>query len=283
MTPGWRHLGCTALIMLLIGGRVVAADAPERPEQRFERLYGELLAEYWHPPVRINGIRTTVFDYARMHRDAAAPNALFSRVAGALERVNPDALAGEDLVKAFWMNAYNFAAMKLAVDHYPVDSIRSFRISLLRYPWSRKAIRIGGRDYSLGEIEHDVLVGRTGDRRTVFAVSCAAVSCPDRSAEAFTADKLERQLETLIRTFFENPDKGARLDRERRTLTLAWILKKDQALFPSKDGGVLGFAMYYLPETDRQWITDHSVTVKYFDHDWSLNDLRLADRSVAGE
>lgn len=263
----------------LISGALfwAAAAAPVLADaQAFERLYGELLATYWHAPVRIHGIETTVFDYRRMAADARRPDALFERVRAALRGTDPGRLGAAD-AKAFWINAYNFGAMRLVVDHYPVDSIRSPKISLLGYPWSRTAVVVGGEGYSLNDIEKTQLLARFGDPRIVFGVSCAAVSCPDRMPEAFTAARLDRQLDDLIRRFFANPTKGAALDRGRRVLTLSWILKKDAGLFPEERGGVLGFVRPYLPAVEQAWLRNHAVTLQYFDHDWTLNDLAQAD------
>jgi Protein of unknown function, DUF547 len=243
----------------------------------FERLYGEFLAAYWHPTVAIHGINTTVFDYAQMTRDAKMPGSLFEQTLKAIERVDPEQLGNPNEAKAFWINAYNFAAMRLVIDHYPVDSIRSLSISLVKYPWSKKAVRIGERRYSLKQIEKDILLKRFNDPRIVFAVSCAAVSCSDRIAQPFTAQLLDEQLDEMIRTFFRNPGKGFRLDRDRQVLTLSWILKKDKYLFQDRPTGVLGFVLPYLERDIREWLEINPVIIDYFEHDWTLNDLAQAD------
>ncbi|GMQ88418.1 MAG: DUF547 domain-containing protein [Gammaproteobacteria bacterium] len=243
----------------------------------FNRLYGELLTRYWRPAVRIQGINTTVFDYAQMKQDAQKPDSLFNRTLKAIEQVDPAQLQGTDVAKAFWINAYNFAAMRLVTDYYPVDSIRSLSISLTKYPWSKKAIRIGSHRYSLKQIEKEILLKQFKDPRIVFAVSCAAVSCPDIPSEPFDSERLGSQLDATIRRFFANPDKGLRLDRSRRTLTLSWIMKKDSRLFQDKQKGVLGFVLPYLDPDVRGWLNSNTVTINYFKHDWVLNDLAQAD------
>jgi len=253
------------------------ADPADSEATEFEHVYGQLLARYWHAPVMINGIETTVFDYAGMKRDTRRPNSLFNRTLQAIERVQPDQLGNADQAKAFWINAYNFAAMRLIVDHYPVDSIRSLSISLLMHPWSKQAIRIGNRHYSLEQIEKDILLAQFKDPRIVFGVSCAAVSCPDRTMEPFVAERLDQQLDTMIRSFLQNPGKGLRLDRESRILTLSWIFKKDGDLFPINRLGVPGFLLPYLTPDLREWLEEQPVTIAYFDHDWTLNDLAQAD------
>lgn len=256
----------------------VAANAAVVNSAEFARLYGQLLASYWHPAVRINGIETTVFDYAQMKQDSQQrPDSLFNRTLQAIEQVDPAQLRGANRAKAFWINAYNFAAMRLVIDHYPVDSIRSLSISLVKYPWSKKAIQIGDNRYSLEQIEKDILLRQFNDPRIVFAVSCAAVSCPDRTAEPFVGEGLDGQLDAMIRRFFKNPGKGLRLDREARTLTLSRILNKDSHLFRENDKGVLGFVIPYLEPPNQYWLGGNPVTINYFKHDWTLNDLAQAD------
>jgi len=167
--------------------------------------------------------------------------------------------------------------MRMVVDAYPVDSITSFRISLIKHPWSKKSIRVGGRWYSLSEIEKEILLQRFSDPRIIFAVSCAAVSCPDRSADIFDGASLDRQLDDLIRHFFRNPDKGLYLDMQTNSLTLAWILKKDGHLFQESKAGVVDFVMPYLDKVQQSWLAAHEVTLDYFEHDWTLNDVARAD------
>lgn len=270
----WNRILIVAacIVPIVSVGNAVRADTME-----FERLYGELLARYWRPVVRINGVETTVFDYAQIKQDTQRPGSLFNRTLQAIERVDPEQLKEANHAKAFWINAYNFAAMRLVIDHYPVDSIRSLSISLIKYPWSKKAVQIGSRRYSLKQIEKDILLTQYKDPRIVFAVSCAAVSCPDRTSEPFVAQRLDEQLDTMIRRLFQNPGKGLKLDRANRSLTLSWILKKDRYLFQGDELGVPGFVLRYLEPDIRGWLEANPVTIAYFEHDWTLNDLAQAD------
>jgi len=252
----------------------LAQDAAGLAET-FHAAYAELLARYWRPAVHIHGIRTTVFDYASMARDAEMPGSAFRRAERALGRVEPGGLAG-DAAKAFWINAYNFGAMRLVVDDYPVDSIRSLKVNLLKYPWMNDAVTVGGRGYSLNEIEHDRLLAEFDDPRIVFAVSCAAVSCPDRIAEPFDSERLDAQMDAMITEFLRNPDKGLRLDRERNVLTLSWIFSKDERLFSRYARGAVGFVQRYVSPDVHAWLARSEVAVRYFDHDWTLNDVAQA-------
>ena len=278
MAYPYRTLGIVIGAWLLAGLSILPIMAAVASAfSSFEVRYGELLAQYWRPVVRIHGIETTVFDYTQMAQDAEQPHSLFSRTREALEGTDPTRLENANASKAFWINAYNFGAMQLIVKHYPVDSIRSLKISLFKYPWSKDIVRIGDKTYSLNEIEKNILLQRFADPRIVFAVSCAAVSCPDRMPEPFTAARLDVQLDEKIRSFFRNPNKGLRIDRNAGILTLSWILDKDRALFAEQSGGILGFVLPYVGEETRHWLETHRVALQFFDHDWALNDVALAD------
>jgi hypothetical protein len=246
----------------------------------FTTLYGMLLERYWHPATVIHGIETTVFDYRRMAADAGQPDSLVSRILDTLRKVDPETVQSGDVAKAFWINVYNFSAMHLVLQHYPVDSIRSLKISLIKYPWSKKIIEVGNRRYTLGEIEKEVLLKKFGDARIVFAVSCAAVSCPDQGGEPFTARNLDAQLDDLVRRFLRNPKKGLRLDRQAGVLTLSMIFKKEARLFTAGYGGAVGFIRPYLDRDTAQWLESHPFRIEYFRHDWTLNDICLEDKGA---
>lgn len=247
----------------------------------FTRLYGALLEKYWRPATVIHGIETTAFDYRQMAADAGLPDSPVSRILDALRQVDPETVQSGDTAKAFWINVYNFSAMHLVLQHYPVDSIRSLKISLIKYPWSKEVMEVGGRHYTLGEIEKDVLLKKFGDARIVFAVSCAAVSCPDQGRKPFMAAKLDTQLDDLVRRFLHNPQKGLQLDRQSGVLTLSMILKKESQLFVDGYGGVITFILPYLDRETVQWLQSHPMRIEYFRHDWTLNDICQADGGIA--
>jgi len=257
------------LLVLVTVNPVMAGDT-----SRFNILYGELLDQYWRPMETINGIETTVFDYAAMQSEAGP---LIEEISETLVDIDPEIISNDNEAKAFWINVYNFAAIRLVVRSYPVDSITSFKVSLIKHPWSKKSIQVAGRWYSLSGIEKEVLLKRYNDPRIIFAVSCAAVSCPDRRPEVFDGARLENQLDDLIRNFFLNPKKGLSLNRETNTLTLAWIIKKDSHLFQDDEEKIAGFVMPYLDKEQRDWLALHQIRIDYFRHDWTLNDLAQAD------
>ncbi|MEM6316978.1 MAG: DUF547 domain-containing protein [Bacteroidota bacterium] len=102
---------------------------------------------------------------------------------------------------AYWINAYNAFTIKLIVDNYPVKSITDLDGGK---PWDKKWIKLGGKTYSLNNIEHDILRPQFKDARIHFAVNCAAKSCPPVWNKAWTAQNLEGQLTRSAKSFINN-------------------------------------------------------------------------------
>ncbi len=103
---------------------------------------------------------------------------------------------------AYWINAYNAFTIKLIVDNYPVSSITKLNGGK---PWDKKWIKIGGKTYSLNNIENDILRPKYKDARIHFAVNCAAKSCPPLLNRAWTADNLISNFEKQAKAFINNP------------------------------------------------------------------------------
>lgn len=102
---------------------------------------------------------------------------------------------------AYWINAYNAFTIDLIVDNYPVSSILKLDGGKT---WDVKRILLGGKKYSLNQIENEILRPEFKDARIHFALNCAARSCPPLYNKAFTAKNLERALEQRTRQFIND-------------------------------------------------------------------------------
>jgi hypothetical protein len=87
--------------------------------------------------------------------------------------------------------------------HYPIDSIRSIG-SFFSPVWKKTAGEIGGRSYTLYEIEHEIL-RPMGEPRIHAAIVCASLSCPPLRREPYRAAELEAQLEDNVRRWLADP------------------------------------------------------------------------------
>ena len=90
----------------------------------------------------------TAVDYGKIKNDAAGGKAITKQLAK-LHNTRPPSGRNEKL--AFWINAYNFFTLSTLKSHDKVDSMK-------KIGWKDKHHYVGGKAYSLEEIEHDILL-----------------------------------------------------------------------------------------------------------------------------
>ena len=169
---------------------------------------------------------------------------------------------------AFWINAYNALTIKGVVDNYPTTSVR--KIKLFGGFFSRIKFQVGGRSYTLDNIEHDIIRYEYGDPRIHFALVCASLGCPILEKRAFVPETLEERLDNATAKFINNPEK-VRLDRENRVLYLSRIFEWYAEDFEDTHDSVINFIAEYFPETDAAFLKKEKVQLQYLEYDWSLN------------
>ncbi len=251
-----RFLGpLLAALMMLGAGSARALDA---------ELYAELLDRHTREVADLALVRV---DYRALRESED-----WRRPVRSLAESSPASLRGRNEKLAFWINAYNVLAIDLVVRHYPVESIRDIGW-LLRPVWKRPAGQVGGRSYSLDEIEHGI-VRPLGDPRAHAGVVCASLSCPPLLREPWRPDRLDAQLDAALRGWLADPRKGLRIDRERGVVTLSRIFDWFEEDFEDA-GGVMAFVAPYLSDVDRDWLRGEGAdaSIEYLDYDWGLNEL----------
>ena len=170
---------------------------------------------------------------------------------------------------AFWINAYNALTIKGVLDHYPTTSVR--KIKLFGGFFSRIKFQVGGRSYTLNNIEHDIIRYEFGDPRTHFALVCASLGCPILENRAFVPETLEERLDNATANFINNPGK-VHLDRENRVLYLSQIFEWYAEDFENTHNNVIDFIAEYLPDTDAAFLEREKVQIQYVQYDWHLNE-----------
>jgi hypothetical protein len=185
--------------------------------------------------------------------------------------------------QAFLMNAYNAFTIVKILQRYPnIKSIRDFG-NVIGNPWKDKFIPLLGDTKTLDNIEHDTLraAGVYDEPRVHVAVVCASVGCPMLRSDAFTADKLEAQLEDGMKRFLGDRSRN-RYNKESKTLEVSkifdWYKKdfeKNQKGFASLEATLAKYADQLADGAeDRAAIKGMKVPIKNLDYDWSLNDVR---------
>jgi hypothetical protein len=230
-------------------------------------------------------VRVPKVDYEALQRDRQ----LLDRYLERLGRVSPAALErashGERL--AFWINAYNACMLKRVVDHYPLRPgdagfFGTLRNRIAGYPensvWQIRGVftaahcRVAGAERSQDEIEHEIIRPRFQEPRIHFAVNCAAMSCPVLWPEAYTADRLEEQLDRAVRHFMSTPA-HFRIERgPPAALTVNRVLEWYAEDFGRAEG-IKRFFAGYLEGADRELVLRPGTEVRFFDYDWTLNDI----------
>lgn len=168
--------------------------------------------------------------------------------------------------KAFWINAYNAFTIKLIVDNYPVKTIKDLGGSIYKVntPWDIKFIQIGEEEYDLNNIEHGILRDQWKDPRIHAAVNCASVSCPALMKGAFTADKLDVQLDAQMKRFILDKSKNQiSKDQLKLSKIFKWFTGDFKDISPDVISYINKFSEVQVSE---------DAHIDYFEYDWNLND-----------
>lgn len=193
-------------------------------------------------------------------------------------RVDPKTLRDKSEQLAFWINVYNALTIKGILKFYPTKSIKDHVSPIGFNIWKDFKITIHSQEYSLDNIEHDVL-RKMGEPRIHFAIVCASIGCPRLLNDAYTGERLDGQLTANARDFFANPEKF-RIDRDDGTVYLSPIFDWFGEDFGGKDQTRLAFVKRFLANADDQAFLGRSdLSIKYLDYDWNLNDQRRKDAS----
>ncbi len=196
-------------------------------------------------------------------------NPEFTKVVERLKTASLDDLKTKEEKLSFWINTYNILAVKVVVDNYPVKSIKDVG-SLLKSVWKRPAGVVAGEERSLNDVEHEIL-RKMGEPRIHVAIVCASVSCPDLRKEAFTAERLNEQLDDQTKKFLENTGKGLKVDARKKRVYVSSIFKWFDDDFESQ-GGVTAFLIKYAAPAQQKSLKDFGRKLKYLDYNWDLNE-----------
>lgn len=178
---------------------------------------------------------------------------------------------------AFLINAYNAFTVELILTKYPdLNSIKDLG-SFVQSAWKKKFFTLLGEPRHLDWIEHEQLRPRYAEPRIHAAVNCASIGCPALRDEAFTAPKLEAQLDDSMRRFMadrtRNRVKGGQVE-------VSSIFKWFREDFEKGHGGFRQVEDVFAKHaellsdapSEQAALRAKSLAVSHLDYDWSLND-----------
>lgn len=191
-----------------------------------------------------------------------------------LGNVDLNAPASREARLAFWINAYNALTLKGILMDYPLKSIKE-RVSYTPGSynmWRDLLLKVDGADYSLDNMEHDLL-RKMGEPRIHFALVCASRGCPPLRRRAYAAADLDRQLTENARRFFSRPSNFA-ADPDDRSVRVSELLSWYGTDFAPTAGEQVRLLRPYFPAPEKlNWLDNPGVLVEFdLKYDWLLND-----------
>lgn len=280
---GMRRLLPTLVLMALVAPAIAKA---EPQSSAFSTAGWDIVLKH---------VKDGKVDYLPIKGNPLALTSYFSYVATA----NLSAMS-DDEAKAFWINTYNAAVVRLILEHYPVKSIMD-----ITGAFDLPLVEFGDEKLSLNQIEKEKLFKKFPDARLHFALVCAAISCPALRAEAYADEwetiplvdgtklsnqrvSLDAQLDDASAGFIQDATKN-QFDPSTGTLRLSQIFNwyaKDFAAYAdlfkemlggysAEQAGVLGFLLKYrMPGLEAHLAAKEPVKIEYLEYDWGLNDAK---------
>lgn len=174
----------------------------------------------------------------------------------------PDGMPAAE-TKAALINAYNALTVRWIVTNYPVESIWR-----TEDPFRTVRHSLDGHTVSLDEIE--TTLRRMQDPRIHAALVCAARSCPPLRREAYSAARIDEQLDDNARRWLADrnlnefhPDLG--------TARVSPILNWYGADF-EQIGGVREFLRRFASPQDAAFLSNAATKIEFQPYHWGLND-----------
>ena len=177
---------------------------------------------------------------------------------------NPASMSADEK-KAFYINAYNAAAITTVLDKYPTKSILDIEGAFKTIPH-----RIGGEMLTLDASENKLREAK--DSRIHYAIVCASRSCPPLAPKAYVAEGLSAALDRQGREFVNDASKN-QIDRAKGRVALSKIFFWNRKEFERDGGGSLlkEVSKYASDPATASWLAGLAKEPEFLEYDWALN------------
>lgn len=191
---------------------------------------------------------------------------------------------------AFWLNAYNAFVLETVIDNYPIRARSTTfpAVSVKQIPgaFEQTKHRAAGRSVTLDEIEKTILP-EFKDARVYLALGRGAIGSGRLRSEAYTAQRLKQQLESVQKDFVSE-EQMIQIDRAGNVVSVTPIFSWREADFvagydPGATGtfaqrspverAIMAFIMPHVLRLERELLQKNEFKMEFRQFDWRLNDL----------
>ena len=233
---------------------------------RRARADAALYAELLNASVKPDGKGYNQVDYAMI----AANKKALSQIVTSMEDENPSMME-DDAAKAFWINLYNAATLKVVADNYPVASIKDIDLGSNGLfgtgPWSDRFMLIEGDQLSLDDIENKKLRKQFNDPLVHYGLNCASRSCPNLAAKPYEAATLSDDLKANASAYVNHP-RGVDIREE------GIVASKIYSWYAKDFGGKSRLKAHWQEfTTPEKAALIAPAKIANYEYDWSLNNV----------
>ncbi len=174
---------------------------------------------------------------------------------------------GRDERLALLLNSYNAFTLRLILDNRPLASIQDIPADRR---WDDVRWVLGGKTYSLNQIEHEQVRPNFKEPRIHFALVCAAVGCPPLRNEAYAADRLDAQLQSQS-VYVHTHARWFQYEAGAGHVQLTKLYDWYGGDFEQVAGSVLDFAAEYSADLRAAIEGGTRPEESFLEYDWALN------------
>lgn len=272
-------LAAIAVIVALSAGAISAQPSTPVAVDPLHRPFDEILDLY---------VRDGLVYFFALKQERGK----FDRYVQSLGEVGADTIKewSHERQLAYWVNAYNAFVLRTVIDAYPIRG-RSADYpanSIRQIPgaFERRQFRAGGRLLTLDVIEQDP-IAELGDARALLALSRGAVGGPRLKSEAFTAERLETQLQTMVSelpthrdlVFVDIPNERLSVNplfSWREDIFTKALANRAPAIYAARspiERAVLALIDPLMVPSEAEFLRKNTFRMSFHDFDWKLNDL----------
>lgn len=249
-----KRLATGFLAMMLLAGCAHTVKTPQTPRG------GPPPLQAWEATLNKYVSNAGYVDFSGLSQNTAQLDRYISWVAWTGPNSAPAAFDTREKKLVYHINAYNALAMRQVVKKGIPKRLGTLRKVDFFY---LTKVQVDGEAISLYAYENDV-IRAFNEPRIHFALNCMSVGCPRLPREAFTAEKLDEQLDRETRKFFA-AERNLRIDDVTRTVyineLLEWFEEDFLLVAPSLSAYVSRYSERPIPE---------GYSVEFLPYDWTV-------------